>query len=131
MPGLLTRTARGAAFVFAIGLMAASSVAAQDGIVGDWQGTISAGGQTLEMAFHVTEAEDGTLATTLDVPAQGAFGIPVEEPAFAEGVFTFGMSMAPGGASYSGTLSEDGATLTGTWTQGGMDVELNMTRSEE
>jgi hypothetical protein len=43
--------------------------------------------------------------------------------------FAIGL-MAPGGANYEGTMSEDGTMLTGTWTQGGMEVELNMTRSE-
>ena len=49
---------------------------AQD-VVGDWQGTLKAGGAELRLALHITKAEGGELKATLDSIDQGANGIPV------------------------------------------------------
>jgi hypothetical protein len=45
---------------------------------GDWKGTIEVQGTKVELIFHITNA-DGVLATTLDVPMQGASGIPLDK----------------------------------------------------
>ena len=63
-------------------VFAAMQVQAQ--IEGYWEGQIDLGVQKLEMAFDIKAAENGYSAT-LDVPAQGAFDIPVDEITFQEG----------------------------------------------
>ena len=55
--------------------------AAQGGneaLVGAWEGTLDAGAAQLPLVFHITQGEDGSLAATMDSPAQGAFGIGVD-----------------------------------------------------
>ena len=69
--------------ILIIFLLAAMQVQAQ--IEGYWKGQIDLGVQKLEMAFNIKAAENGFYAT-LDVPAQGAFDIPVDEMTFQEGI---------------------------------------------
>jgi hypothetical protein len=52
-----------------------------EGITGDWSGAIEAGGQKLPLVFHIGREGDG-LTATMDSPAQGAAGIPVDEVRF-------------------------------------------------
>ena len=57
--------------------LAATVSRAQD-IAGDWQGTLSAGGQELHLVLHITKASDNSLKATLDSLDQpGGNGIPV------------------------------------------------------
>ncbi|MDH3732569.1 MAG: hypothetical protein OEU54_03505 [Gemmatimonadota bacterium] len=125
------RSSRAISFAFILGVLAASGAVAQEGIVGDWEGTINSPQQgDIGMVVHVTASEDGTLSATLDVPSQAGFGLALEEVTFEEGVFSFGFSMVGPGTGYEGTMSEDGATITGMWSQGGGSVELNFARPE-
>ncbi len=89
---------------------------AQD-IVGDWQGTLSAGGQQLRLVLHVTKAPDGTLKATLDsIDQPGANGIPVNSVSLKDSKLSLDIAMVHG--TYEGKVSADGKTISGTWTQG-------------
>lgn len=90
-------------------------------IKGYWKGQIDLGVQQLEMAFDIKATEDGYSAT-LDVPAQGAFDIPVDETVFQENRLS--MMMSAMDATYSGTLKED--RIEGEFTQRGMTFPLNL-----
>ena len=68
-------------------------------IEGYWKGQIKLGAQELEMAFDI-KATDNGFSATLDVPAQGAFDIPVDETVFQEN--RLNMTMSAMGATYSG-----------------------------
>ncbi|MDR2682287.1 MAG: S9 family peptidase [Dysgonamonadaceae bacterium] len=94
-------------------------------ITGDWKGTLSVQGMNLEIIFHISET-DGAYATTLDIPLQGAAGLPVETTQFADNQLT--VASAQFGLSYKGTL--DGETITGTFSQSGMEFPLNFTKFE-
>ena len=94
-------------------------------IKGDWSGKLNAMGQELPLIFHISEEADG-LSATMDSPAQGANGIPVEKVEFSEN--TLSMSMMGGQATYEGTL--DGDTITGKFKQAGMEFDLNLTKGE-
>jgi pimeloyl-ACP methyl ester carboxylesterase len=96
-------------------------------VVGDWSGSLSAGGAEYFLVFHVTEAEDG-LAATMDSPDQGAYGIEASSAVYANDTLTVGFAAIAG--EYVGTLSEDG-NLTGTWTQGGQAFPLELSPAEE
>ena len=50
-------------------------------VTGDWKGTLNVQGMELELVFHVS-GDNGELTTTLDVPMQGATGVPVEKTVF-------------------------------------------------
>lgn len=104
--------------------------AAQDGIVGDWKGTIA--GQ-LDMIFHITEQEtdDGMqLEATLDVPMQNTFGLPMDSVTFTDG--TVRMTLDIVGGVCEGKLGDDG-TIEGQWTQtqAPQPQTLNLMRQEE
>ena len=92
-------------------------------VVGTWEGALDALGLTVR--FHVTQTDDGRLASTLDVPEQGAVGMPTGSTTFEDGVLTIDVPAV--GAVYTGTLGEDG-TVTGELVQGGAALPLVLRR---
>ena len=80
----------------------------------------------MEMAFNIKAAENGYSAT-LDVPAQGAFDVPVDKTVFQDNHLQ--MTLSAMGASYSGTLK--GEAIEGEFTQHGMAFPLNLARGEK
>ena len=90
-------------------------------IEGYWKGQIKLGAQELEMAFDIKAIDNG-FSATLDVPAQGAFDIPVDETVFQEN--RLNMTMSAMGATYSGMLKE--SRIEGEFTQHGMTFPLNL-----
>ena len=95
-------------------------------IEGYWKGQIELGGQQLEMAFNIKAAEKG-FSATLDVPAQGAFDVPVDKTVFQDNHLQLTLSAM--GASYSGTLK--GEAIEGEFTQHGMAFPLNLAKGEK
>ena len=79
-----------------------------DAITGKWSGTVDAGGQQLPLVFNLS-TETGSLTATMDSPAQGAKGIPVEEAVFEDGRLTLRLPQM--GATYTGDLAEDGTAI--------------------
>lgn len=119
------------ALVFSL-VAAAGSLAAQDAPspVGDWEGVLSVPAQGVELpvVFHVTEAEDGSLAATMDSPSQGAFGIPCEAPVVEGTSLEIPVAAVQGG--FEGTIAEDGSKIEGTWSQGPNSLPLVLTPVE-
>ena len=107
-------------------LLAFMAMSAKAQIEGYWEGQIDLGAQKLEMAFDIKAAENGYSAT-LDVPAQGAFDIPVDEITFQEGQLQ--LKMKAMGASYSGILKD--SAIEGSFTQHGMTFPLNLAKAEK
>ena len=105
-------------------LLAAMQAHAQ--IEGYWKGQIKLGVQELEMAFDI-KAADNSFSATLDVPAQGAFDIPVDEIVFQEN--RLNMTMSAMGATYSGMLKE--SRIEGEFTQHGMTFPLNLEKGSK
>ena len=105
-------------------ILTASTAMAQ--IEGYWKGEMNVGVQKLETAFDIKAVENG-YAATFDVPAQGAYDIPVDETTFQDGHLQLTMSALD--ARYSGTLKDD--VIEGEFTQNGMTFPLNLARSEK
>lgn len=103
------------------------AVEAQQDPVGTWSGTLVAGPQQIGIIYHIERAEDGTLSGTMDVPSQGATGIPLTTVSFEDGVLSMTFAV-PGGGSYEGTL--EGDSITGTFTQGGQPFPMDLERGE-
>lgn len=92
----------------------------------DWSGTLTASGQQLHLALHLTPGDHGALAAKLDSIDQGAMGIPCSDVTVDGEAFSFAVPAI--GGHYAGQISADGKTITGTWSQGPMSLPLNWTR---
>jgi fermentation-respiration switch protein FrsA (DUF1100 family) len=106
----------------------AADVTAQDGaarFVGNWEGRLEAGPQSLPILFHLVLDGDG-LSATMDSPAQGAMGVPMDPPEIRGDTLVLALRVA--GATYTGVLSADGDTLAGSWAQGPASLPLEMRR---
>jgi len=93
-------------------------------IDGSWTGALSAGGQTLRLAFHFHAVPEG-IAGTLDSLDQNAMGIPCTNIEVNGQKVTLTVPAVHG--SYEGRLSADGKHIDGTWTQGS-PLDLNLTK---
>jgi dipeptidyl aminopeptidase/acylaminoacyl peptidase len=79
----------------------------------------------LELIFHIAE-DNGTYATTLDIPMQGAAGIPVEKTEVEGSKLTLNMSALQ--ARYEGTLNVE--SIEGTFKQMGQEFSLVLKKFE-
>ena len=95
-------------------------------IEGYWKGEIDLGVQKLGTNFDIKAVENGYSAT-FDVPAQGAFNIPVDEVSFQDSQLQLKMNAMD--AYYSGTLKD--SVIEGTFTQRGMTFPLNLAKAEK
>ena len=95
-------------------------------IEGYWKGEMNLGVQKLETAFDI-KADGSGYTATFDVPAQGAFDIPVDETTFQDGHLELKMNAL--NATYSGVLKE--STIEGEFTQHGMTFTLNLAKAEK
>jgi pimeloyl-ACP methyl ester carboxylesterase len=106
-----------------------SAQEAEDWAVGSWSGILDAGPQRLEIVFHVARGEQGALTGTMDVPAQGARGIPLTTVE-ASGETLSVTFPVPGGGRYEGARA--GAdSISGTFTQGPASFPMVLERTEE
>ena len=96
------------------------AVALAQDATGDWHGVMDVGAAGLVFTLHVSAAEGG-YAATMDVPDQGAMGVPVDF-AVADGVVTWGFAAA--GVKYEGAIDPGFTKITGTFTQGGQSFDL-------
>jgi len=98
---------------------------AQD-VVGDWQGTLKAGGAELRLALHITKAEGGELNATLDSIDQGANGIPASAITLKDSQLNLTVEAWHG--TYEGKVNAAATEIDGTWTQG-QSLPLNFKRA--
>jgi len=99
---------------------------AQTQLAGDWQGTLSAGGVSLRLVFHIHAATDGTLSATLDSVDQGVNGIPVTTITLKDSKLSLTVDTVHG--TYEGAVNKDGSEIDGTWSQG-QPLELDLKRT--
>lgn len=103
-------------------IMGMSQLSAQ--IAGAWKGSLDLQGNVLEMTFNIEE-KDGAITATLDIPAQKAMGLPMDKATFESPQLELGMKAA--GLSYKGVLKGD--QIEGAFSQGGMDMAMNLSRT--
>lgn len=97
--------------------------------VGDWQGSLSVGGNELSIVFHIEPTDDGKLTATMDSPDQGARGIPVASVEVRGDSLRLDIRAAS--AIYVGRLVGDGEIIEGEWRQGGTTLPLTVERVDE
>lgn len=88
---------------------------------GSWKGNLNVQGVELPLVFHLDDENP-----TVDSPAQGAKGIPMQLERSGE---TISVKIPMVGASFQGTLNGD--KIEGTFTQNGYSFPLTLTRGEE
>ncbi|MEM8599311.1 MAG: alpha/beta hydrolase [Bacteroidota bacterium] len=92
--------------------LAPAALAQPDHLAGAWDGAISIGAVTL--GITVTFAEDG--AATIDIPQQGATGLPLQNVTIDLPAVRFELQAGPGLAVFEGT--RENRTIAGSFTQG-------------
>lgn len=96
-------------------------------LVGDWTGTLDAGGVRLRLAVHIVKGADGGFRATLDSLDQGAMGIPVDTVTLDGNALKLELKALR--ATYEAILSADGRELTGQWKQSST-LPLNLERAD-
>ncbi len=94
---------------------------------GRWDGSISVTGLELKIVVRFATA-DGRATGTIDIPQQGAVGLPLHEIEVNPPSVSFSMLEEPQTARFSGTLGEDGI-LAGSFTQSGVEGAFTLQRS--
>jgi hypothetical protein len=98
---------------------------AQTKLAGDWRGTFDENGVTFHVVWHVTEAPDGTLTSTIDNITQSIFGIKAKTTTVKGSDVGIDVDdvISPNGedmnvkGSFDGTLNKEANELSGTLTQ--------------
>lgn len=95
-------------------------------LLGEWSGHLS-GPADFDVIFRFEQDEDGLLTGFLNVPAQGANDIPLDQFSIDGDEFSFSIPRING--RYEGVFDESGEGLAGTFTQG-LELELNLVKGE-
>jgi hypothetical protein len=111
--------------LLAVFLSAAPS-GAQDAS-GDWFGVMDTGPTTMRFNLHVT-ASDGGYTATLDVPEQGADGVPLDPFTVEDGAVIW--KFAPAGVEYEGLVDVGFTQIRGTFKQGSQTFPLHFGRTQ-
>jgi len=109
-------------FSLALAAWLVPAARAQD-VVGDWMGTLSAGGTELRLLVHIAKGAGSSLTGTMDSLDQGAMGIKISQISLDRATLKFSVDAVRG--KYQGKLAGD--AIKGTWNQG-QPVELDLTR---
>ncbi|MGL5706114.1 MAG: alpha/beta hydrolase family protein [Tannerellaceae bacterium] len=113
-------------YVFAAACALMSNALSAQSVTGKWNGTLDIQGvMKLRIVLNVKEA-GGVYTATLLSPDQNAAEIPASKTTFDQGVLT--IECASIGMKYSGKLEKD--SLKGTFTQGGVNMPLNLGQGE-
>ena len=95
-----------------------------------WEGAINTPGTGLAVVVSLTRQADGSWKGTIDIPAQGAQGLPLTGIAVQGTSVAFEIAGVPGKPSFAGLLAPDGATISGTFTQGGANLTFKLNKRD-
>ncbi len=100
-------------------------ITAKAQVTGDWKGELDVQGTKMELIFHISEKE-GNLSATIDIPLQGASGLPMSSVKFENNKLF--MEMAQAGFSYEGDLKEE--AIEGIFKQAGQEFPLTLAKTK-
>lgn len=100
---------------------------AQDA-AGTWVGAIEIPGSPLGVQVTLS-AEGDDWSGTIDIPAQGAVGAPLDAVTVDGDDVSFAIAGVPGAPTFTGTVSDD--AITGTFTQAGQSFPFSLARPDE
>ncbi len=107
---------------------AAESAAAASPVGGEWEGAIVVLGAELAIRVALVPSESG-LVGTIDIPAQGALGLPLANARFEPPAVRFELPAGTGVATFDGELRE--GSIAGTFAQGGVSGTFRLARPAE
>lgn len=107
---------------------AAPAPAEAPGVAGKWQGKITLPGTALEIIVNLA-GQDGAWTGTIDVPAQGAAGIPLHDITVDGDTVHFEMLTGPQLAAFDGQVQPDGS-ISGAFSQSGITGAFDLARPE-
>jgi dipeptidyl aminopeptidase/acylaminoacyl peptidase len=113
----------------ALALLLAPAAPAQADLAGVWNGKIALPNAELQIRVNITAA-DGGWTGTIDIPQQGATGLPLVNFRVEDGRAKFDLDTGPGGiATFDGAL--DGDKISGSFGQAGMSFPFTLERARE
>ena len=104
---------------------AAPPSARQPSVAGRWEGAISIMGQDLGVVVVFTDV-GSVMTATIDIPEQGARGLPLRNVRASAGRAYFELPAGPGLAVFDGTVTGD--VISGTFTQGQLKGTFQLKR---
>ncbi|HUL76926.1 MAG TPA: serine hydrolase [Vicinamibacteria bacterium] len=119
------------ALASAASLSPAAAPAAAADVAGHWEGPIQLPGTELKVLVDLKAGAAGGLEGTIDIPAQGAKGLPLEALEVTDRAVSFAIRGIPGQPTFKGTLSADGVSIEGSFTQGGQTFPFRLSRGAE
>ncbi len=114
--------------VFLFGAFALASVIDSGGVDGTWSGAIEIMGEKLEIIVHF-KTDQGVVQGTVDVPPQGATGLPLRDVRLDGPKISFKLESPQGVADFTGVIEEN--KISGQFEQAGVAGAFTLTRSEE
>ena len=116
-------------FIVIVLVLGISASYAEDRVAGHWEGHIEIPGQPIAVKVNFA-IDESDWRGTIDIPAQGAKGLPLSEIHVAEegeGIrVTFSIRGVPGNPTFDGTLQ--GGVINGTFSQGGVTFGFRLSR---
>jgi len=103
-----------------------------DTFVGEWRGSLSVAGVTLDFTITFSRDEKTHLLGMIDIPSQGASGIRLGNIKI-EGLkisFVIDDPGAQGNPTFEGELDDAGKTIAGTFSQSGYEGTFSMDKQE-
>lgn len=94
-------------------------------VLGQWEGNIDISGQLLNIIVKITES-NGELSGTLDIPQQGAFGIPIAEIKINGEEIVMKVPQLQGNVEFNGKINED--KMEGDFHQSGYNFPFKLNR---
>ena len=96
---------------------------------GNWKGTLQAGQQELDIVYHLDTGADGGWTGSMDVPAHGSMGLPLQSITISDTSITIAMPL-PGNARYEGQWQAAEQRIDGRFSQAGQSFPLVLDRTQ-
>jgi hypothetical protein len=103
-------------------VLSATTTKSVSAAIGDWEGKIDAGGGSLRVIVHISQAADGRLTGALDSPDQDATGIAIDLVSYKEPDLHFAIEQI--GSSFDGKMIHNNSEISGEWKQSGLSLPL-------
>jgi pimeloyl-ACP methyl ester carboxylesterase len=97
-------------------------------IDGTWSGTLDTGSAKLRIVFHITNTEDGLIAT-MDSPDQNLKGMPITS--VTRNGTSIKIEAKQINGSFSGSIAADLSSIDGKWSQNGAEIPMLVKRVKD